>query len=75
MTENLWTLENVVAITDAHLAAKENLAFEAAFSKFSVEPTARRVHEPQTPLTPWYLDKDSGGPNPLFRMPGIRYDN
>ncbi len=23
--------------------------------------------------TPWYLDKDSGGPNPEVRKPGIAY--
>jgi IS1 family transposase len=35
----------------------------------------RETYEPQTPLTPWYLDHESGGPNPPAgeRKPGIRY--
>jgi IS1 family transposase len=36
----------------------------------------RQTFEPVTPLTPWYLDKDSGGPNPPVheRKAGIQYD-
>jgi hypothetical protein len=26
------------------------------------------------PLVPWYLDKDSGGPNPAVKKAGIQYD-
>lgn len=30
---------------------------------------------PQAPLTPWYLDPESGGPNPEIKKPGIRYED
>ena len=56
---------------------KEEKEFEAAFvSKFASEPTSMKTYEPQEPKTPWYLDPDSGGPNPPEdeRKPGIDYD-
>ncbi len=36
-----------------------------------------KTYAPQTPLTPWYLDPESGGPNPPTeqRKSGIKYDN
>ncbi len=73
-----WTLEDVVQITDDYLRAQDDAAFEAAFaSKFAEKPSSRVTHTP-TPkselLTPWYLDPESGGPNPLVKKPGIRYD-
>ena len=37
--------------------------------------TEPKAYAPQKPLTPWYLDKDSGGPNPIYRKPGIRYQD
>jgi len=35
----------------------------------------RETYELQAPLTPWYLDPESGGRNPApeDRKPGIRY--
>ena len=35
------------------------------------------TYEPQEPLTPWYLDPQSGGLNPApeNRKPGIKYEN
>lgn len=35
------------------------------------------ITPPQTPLTPWYLDAESGGPNPApeNRKSGIKYEN
>jgi len=34
-----------------------------------------RTHTPQTPLVPWYIDPESGGPNPPahLRKPGVLY--
>lgn len=73
-----WTLEDVVTMTDEYLRAQEDVAFEAAFaSKFADKPAARRTYTP-TPKNklrvPWYLDPESGGPNPLVKKPGIAYD-
>lgn len=78
ITAQRWTLEDVVTMTDEYLAAQDERAFELAFeSKFSEQPTTRRTYKP-TPkdklLVPWYLDPDSGGPNPLVKKPGVRYD-
>ena len=74
VTDRRWTLEDVVAMTERYMQAQEAAAFESAFESFSTKPTAMRVYEPQKPLTPWYLDPDSGGPNPKNKKPGIRYD-
>ena len=37
----------------------------------------RETYEPQAPLTPWYLDPESGGKCPPFdqRKQGIRYED
>jgi hypothetical protein len=51
----------------------EEDAFEAAFAGFQTQPTASRTYAPSKPLTPWYLDPTSGGPNPEVRKPGIAY--
>jgi IS1 family transposase len=77
IVDRRWTLEDVVAMTERYLEAQTNLEFEAAFERSASKPTASRIYEP-TPkeelLTPWYLDPESGGPNPAFKKPGIRYD-
>ncbi|MBL9144014.1 MAG: hypothetical protein JNM99_10080 [Verrucomicrobiaceae bacterium] len=64
-------------MTERYMKAQEDRQFEAAFaaSEFSVKPTAQRVWEPKAPLVPWYLDKDSGGPNPTVKEPGIAYES
>jgi IS1 family transposase len=75
-----WTLEDVVAMTEAYLNAKEEAEFEKAFADFNVRPLAKRTFQP-TPkaelLTPWYLDPQSGGPNPPTeeRKSGVRYED
>lgn len=35
-----------------------------------------KAYAPQAPETPWYLDPESGGPNPpaAQRKPGVKYD-
>jgi hypothetical protein len=60
---------------DAFHKAEDDAAFPAAFaaSKFTVPPKARKTYEPVKPLIPWYLDKNSGGKNPLVRKPSIDY--
>ena len=56
------------------LASKINTSFIER-SNLTPMRTGPRSYEPvKNPLTPWYLDKDSGGKNPLFRKPGINYD-
>ena len=75
LTERRWSLEDVVTMTDAYLKAQENVAFDLAFkSQFAETPRARRTFAPKAPLTPWYLDPESGGPNPITKKPGIAYD-
>ena len=70
-----WDLVDVIAMTDEFLKKREEAAFEAAFaSKFSVKPLSVRTYEPQTPKVPWYLDPESGGPNPTVKKSGVQYD-
>lgn len=72
-----WTLEQVVAMTDDYGKRMEAAEFEAAFSEsmFTTQPRAARTYEPQKPKVPWYLDPESGGPNPAVKKPGIQYDD
>lgn len=57
IVDRRWTLEDVVAMTDAFLKGKEEAAFEAAFANFTTRPKARRTYTPtpkdQIPA-PWY---------------------
>lgn len=70
-----WTLEDVVEMTDDYLRKQDELRFEIAFeSQFSEKPRASRTYAPVTPKVPWYLDPESGGPNPIVKKPGIAYD-
>jgi len=76
VADRKWDLVDVIKMTDEFLRRREEAAFEAAFaSKFSVKPLSVRTYEPQTPKTPWYLDPESGGPNPTEKKPGIQYDD
>ena len=76
----VWTMLDVAEMVVAHQAAKLEAEFEAAFStpKF----TKPRTYKPQQPtnkpkMLPWYLDPESGGPNPPHdeRKPGIDYQD
>ena len=69
-----WTLEDVVAMTNAYAKSQEEKLFEQAFEGFVSAPRTPRAYEPQAPLIPWYLDKDSGGPNPTVKKAGVQYD-
>ena len=71
IADHVWTLEQVVEIVDAHIAAKEEAMFEAAFAGRQIAPplqmkltrpyTTPKTYPPQTPKVPWYLDPNSGG--------------
>jgi hypothetical protein len=66
ITDKRWTLEDVVEMTDAYVAAQEAEAFEKAFSKFQTKPSSQRTFNPtpkdKIPL-PWYLNPDSEPPS------------
>ena len=72
VTDHRWTLEEVVAMTDRYMRAQDDMKFEAAFeSQFSETPRVARVYPQGTPKVPWYLDPESGGPNPTMLI-GLR---
>ena len=75
IVDRRWTLEDVVKMADSHESKKENAAFEMAFASYEFKPRNDRAVRPLQPLTPWYLDKNSGGANPALteRKDGIRY--
>jgi IS1 family transposase len=77
IASSTMTMEQIVEMIDAYHAAKLDAQFEAAFAaKFTQPRTEPKTHEP-VKLTPWYLDPNSGGPNPLptYRRPGIKYQD
>lgn len=74
IVDRRWTLEDVVAMTERYVKAQNDAAFAAAFEGFQTKPRPVHVFEPQTPKTPWYLDPESGGPNPAVKKPGIQYE-
>lgn len=78
IVQERWTLEHVVEMTAQYMKVQEERQFEAAFSKFAIRPKAAITHKP-TPkdklLLPWYLDSESGGPNPTFKKEGIKYED
>lgn len=43
--------------------------------RYKPRRTAPKTYTPQAPLVPWYLDPESGGPNPEIRKEGIRYED
>jgi len=75
IADKQWTLEDVVEMIDKHHEEKLNSAFEAEFAMRLNRPrTIPKSYEPCQRLTPWYLDAESGGPNPAVKKPGVRYD-
>lgn len=70
-----WTLDEVIVMMDAYLAERERLQFEQAFTrlKFDRARSTPKTFAPVAPRTPWYLDPESGGPDPVTRKPGIAY--
>lgn len=75
IVDRRWTLEDVVEMVDGYFKAKEDAAFDAAFAdpQFATAPSSNRVYEPVVPKTPWYLDTESGGPNPAIKKTGVQY--
>lgn len=74
IADHQWTITEVVAMIAEFAKEKEEALFEAAFASRLTRPrTTPKTYEPQTPLTPWYLDPESGGPNPAVKKPGIEY--
>ena len=74
MVDRRWTLEDVVDMTDTFVKTQEERAFENAFASRPTVSAALRTYEPVTPKTPWYLDPESGGPNPTVKKAGVQYD-
>ncbi len=71
----IMRMEEIVEMVDAYAKRKQDEAFEAEFAKLTPLRTEPKSYEPVKPLVPWYLDKDSGGPNPIYRKPGVRYQD
>jgi hypothetical protein len=71
-----WTLEDVVTMAEEYRQHTEEQEFETAFAGFQTQPVTQS-HAPGTQKTPWYLDTQSGGPNPpaCNRKPWIAYDD
>lgn len=66
IADHQWTLDEVVAMADAYAAEQERQAFEQAFAAKWTRPRSAPKAFTPTPKdripTPWYLNKDSGGP-------------
>lgn len=66
LADHQWTVAEVVAMVQAYHEAKEAAAFEAAivakWTKPRTTPKAYTLISKDRIPTPWYLDKDSGGP-------------
>jgi IS1 family transposase len=75
IADKQWTLEDVADMIEAHHAEKAEASFEAAFAemKWTAPRREPKAYEPRKPLTPWYLNKDSGGPNSAVQKAGITY--
>lgn len=76
LADHVWTLNEIVEMTQAYEEEMLNAEFEAAFAKLE-RKTKPKCHLPQPKKTPWYLDKDSGGPNPPVeeRKEDIAYED
>lgn len=72
--ERPMTVEELVERFSAYRAEKYPVNRPKRYNKRRELPL---TYEPQEPLTPWYLDPESGGRNPApeNRKPGIRYEN
>jgi hypothetical protein len=78
ISDHQWSIEEVVEMIDAYHETKLNERFEAAFEEKWTRPrnvpkTFKPTPKDKIP-TPWYLDPESGGPNPAIKKPGIKYD-
>ncbi len=75
VADHQWTLEEVIVMMDAYIAERARLQFEQAFTrlKFDRARSTPKTFAPVAPRTPWYLDPESGGPDPVTRKQGIAY--
>ena len=75
ISKHQWTLEEVIEMMDEYLAKRDAERFEMAFKvlKFDRARNTPKTFTPTAPRTPWYLDPESGGPEPEVRKPGIAY--
>ena len=66
-------LEELIALFDEYRAFHHPANRPLRYKPRSI----RTTYEPQTPLTPWYLDPESGGRCPPLdqRKPGIKYED
>ncbi len=72
-----WSLEDMVRLAEEYAAAKTEEQFEKAFERMEWIAPAKRQKSfaPGRVKTPWYLDPQSGGPNPPEdeRKDGVAY--
>lgn len=78
ITDHVWTVQEVIDMVDAYGVEKADAEFEAAFEavKYTAPRKKVRQYQLKPKLTPWYLDPQSGGPNPPLheRKAGIQYE-
>lgn len=79
IADHQWSMDEVVAMIEAFVVAQEAEAFEEAFAaiKWTAPRTSPKTYASCKPLVPWYLDPESGGPNPPLdqRKPGVNYED
>lgn len=82
IADHVWTLTEVTTMVQQYQEAQLADQYEAAFqAHFQTQRAGRvvvdavRLNPPIIKrLTPWYLDPESGGPNPEVKKEGIAYD-
>lgn len=76
IADHIYSMEEIVEIISKFQERKEEANFEAAFSNLKFTAPRKGPIQPAEKLLPWYLDPESGGPNPPAgeRKPGIRYE-
>lgn len=77
ITEKQMSLTELVEMVDAYWQEGEEALFEQAFQLRWTRPRVglasyRPTPKDQIPV-PWYLDPESGGPDPEARKEGVRY--
>lgn len=75
LSDHTWTFEDILSMMESHHERRACQAFEKEFSRLKFEPVRSKpkTFQPETPKTPWYLDPESGGPDPEIRKPGVAY--
>lgn len=77
IADHILSMEEIVEMIDAYQAAQTNAMYEARFVNLTPIPSEPTGSIPPAvgSHVPWYLDKDSGGPNPPWwnRKPSVKY--